>query len=29
MWEDFIRALGRIEADFLQRSETTEPGVKA
>ncbi|PNG91600.1 hypothetical protein SMF913_27065 [Streptomyces malaysiensis] len=29
VWEDFIRALGRIEADFLQRSETTEPGVKA
>ncbi|WP_086882120.1 MULTISPECIES: hypothetical protein [Streptomyces violaceusniger group] len=29
VWEDFIRTLGRIEADFLQRSNTTEPGVKA
>ncbi|CAM5669277.1 hypothetical protein GCM10017744_023550 [Streptomyces antimycoticus] len=29
VWEDFIRALGRIEADFLQRSDTPEPGVKA
>ncbi|MCO8304022.1 MULTISPECIES: hypothetical protein [Streptomyces] len=29
VWEDFLRALGRIEADFLQRSDTTEPGVTA
>ncbi|AGP53628.1 hypothetical protein M271_10085 [Streptomyces rapamycinicus NRRL 5491] len=29
VWEDFIRTLGRIEADFLHRSDTTEPGVKA
>ncbi|WAP59413.1 hypothetical protein PS467_34025 [Streptomyces luomodiensis] len=29
VWEDFLRALGRIEADFLQRSDTPEPGVTA
>ena len=28
-WKDFLRALNRIEADFLQRSGTTEPGIKA
>ncbi|MET7932914.1 hypothetical protein [Streptomyces sp. NPDC005322] len=29
VWEDFLRTLGRIEADFVRRSGTTEPGVKA
>ncbi|MEU8827885.1 hypothetical protein [Streptomyces sp. NPDC048636] len=29
VWEDFLRALNRIEADFLQRSGSAEPGLKA
>ncbi|MGW2332093.1 hypothetical protein ACWC5C_40945 [Streptomyces sp. NPDC001700] len=29
VWEDFLKTLGRIEDDFLQRSGPAEPGVEA